>query len=166
MASSTTMFVFGFAVAWLCGVALGIAASRWWLRRVNARQRSMQKPWPIAYRRTLNSREQTVWNWLRESFPDHHVVIKLPVIRFTASLNTKSDHPWFKELRNVYCTFSVCTHDGHIVGCVDVPAFEGMSTRNQTFKRSLLSQLKSDIGYLIRSIFRMRGRCDLPSWGV
>ena len=47
---------------------------------------------------------------------------------------------WYKLLSGVYCTFTVCTPGGEVVGCVDVPGRAGLSRGNRQLKMTLLSQ--------------------------
>lgn len=69
-------------------------------------------------------------------------MVKLPVLRFTtpASKEKTGGTPRWQDLLNgVYCTFTVCTANGNVVGCVDVPGKRGLSRPNRELKESLLS---------------------------
>lgn len=59
--------------------------------------------------------------------------------RFTApKAGTDAAH-WYHMLNGVYCTFTVCSMEGEIIGCIDVPGPQGLSMGNQTLKHNLLS---------------------------
>lgn len=130
----------GSSVALVFGAGLGILLHMEWQRRVNLSKRRIPKQWPIAVRALVNSRERRVWRWLVRSFMDHHVMIKIPVTRFTLPMSLKQGEHWFELLSGVYCTLTVCTADGKVLGCVDVPGPRGLSLGNQTLKHTLLTQ--------------------------
>lgn len=73
-------------------------------------------------------------------FFDHHILLKLPVTRFTMPQSQDQGQHWYKLLIGVYCTFTVCTPSGQVVGCVDVPGRTGLSRANRQLKLTLLSQ--------------------------
>ena len=87
-----------------------------------------------------NSQERKVWRWLGRVFFDHHVMIKVPVTRFTMPRAKENSEHWYQLLSGVYCTFTVCRADGQVVGCVDVPGVNGISRGNMQLKMTLLSQ--------------------------
>jgi hypothetical protein len=67
-------------------------------------------------------------------------MVKVPVTRFTFPRAEESSAHWFQLLSGVYCTFTICAADGHVVGCIDVPTRSGLSRSNQKLKLGLLSQ--------------------------
>ena len=138
----------------LVGAALGAGAFFWW-QRVQAKA-SMRLPskWPLAARVLMTNEEHEVFKWLRTTFHDHLVMIKLPVLRFTVPVDKDKNGGgarWQELLNGVYCTFTVCTLNGHVVGCVDVPSKRGLNKTNRDLKESLLSDCR--IAYtLARSV--------------
>jgi hypothetical protein len=62
------------------------------------------------------------------------------VTRYTMPQVKEQGQHWFNLLSGVYCTFTVCTSDGTVIGCVDVPGPVRLSLSNQTLKHTLLSQ--------------------------
>lgn len=125
--------------------ALGYRA--WEVRRARQRRR-LPKHWPLSQRPLANSEEARVWHWLARAFYDHHVMIKLPMTRFTLPRDREQGMEWYKLLGSVYCTFTVCKSDGRVIGCVDVPGKVGIPRSTRSLKHSLLSQ------------------CGLPYWVV
>jgi hypothetical protein len=87
-----------------------------------------------------NSAECQVWRWMGRVFFDHHVMIKVPVTRFTLPRDKQNSAHWYQLLSGVYCTFTVCESDGHVVGCVDVLGPHGLPSSNVQLKLALLSQ--------------------------
>lgn len=128
------------AIAILASGVLGAVAYAWWFQRKERAKRRIPRRWPVAVRPMVNSRERRAWLWLVRSFLDIHVMVKLPVTRFTMPKSKEQGQHWFKLLSSVYCTFTVCTADGKVIGCIDVPGPMGLSLSNQTLKHTLLSQ--------------------------
>lgn len=139
---------------WLLAVLLPVAAvAGAWLQRVwsarSARaRRKLPEHWPLAIRSVVNSEEARVWHWLSRAFYDHHILIKLPVTRFTLPREKQESMDWYKLLGGVYCSFTICRADGRVVGCVDVPGSAGIPRSTRAVKQSLLNQ------------------CHLPYWVV
>ncbi len=141
----TVLFVGLFTL--VLGLAAGAGAYALWLKRETRLRLRMPNKWPLRSR-TLTSREEwEVWKWLRTTFPEHHVMIKIPVLRFT-TLRDQGESPEDKRgqreslltlLSGVYATFAVSTADGKVVGCVDVPSKRGFSKDARNVKESLLS---------------------------
>ena len=127
-------------LSFLIGLALGIGLFFWrseWQRR---RRNRIPKEWPLKLRPFVNNQERRVWSWLAKVMFDQQILVKLPVTRFTAPAVREEATHWYKLLNGVYCTFTVCTMDGKVLGCVDVPGPKGLSMSNQTLKHTLLSQ--------------------------
>jgi len=96
--------------------------------------------WPFTRRRIAGTAERELWQWLREVFPDHHVLIKVPVARFLTPSDPGEAGAWMRVLSGVYCTFAVCTEDGHVIGCVDLVGTAGLPRGNRLIKETLLAQ--------------------------
>jgi hypothetical protein len=107
------------------GLLLLLAAALCWhlYRRFRWRQASrpweQSSGWPVVARELLVPQEHVVWHWLRETFPGHHVMLKVPLARYTAPAPKAESRGWHKRLGGVYCSFTVCGADGTVIGCVD-----------------------------------------------
>jgi hypothetical protein len=134
-------------IASIVGTFAGTLGSLWWTRRLAKQRRRIPKHWPLDPRRMASSAECLVWHWLNRVFFDHHVMIKVPVTRFTIPSSKENSAHWYQLLSGVYCTFTVCASDGRVVGCVDVPGPNGISRSNRQLKLTLLSQC--GIGYSV-----------------
>ena len=146
----------------LLGAAMGVFLHWGWVRRGASNRLRLPARWLLNARALVNSEEQKVWTWLRAAFPDHSVMVKVPVMRFsipsTRDLPENNNQRWHQLLEGVYCTFSVCTLDGKVLGCVDVPGKRGLSRGQREMKEELL--LACGIGYTtVRST-------SLPSAGA
>ncbi|MBC7609653.1 MAG: DUF2726 domain-containing protein [Polaromonas sp.] len=136
----STWLVIGLGL--LAGVLLGVGMLAWWLHKKSTEELPLPDKWPLLARGIITTEEYEVLNWLRLTFNDHLVMVKLPVLRFTIPVNRAKNgggHQWQKLLNGVYCTFTVCTPSGSVVGCVDVPPKRGLPKGNRELKESLLS---------------------------
>ena len=129
-------------------LALGAWGHHVWAERSAKRRRRIPKHWPLTARPLANTEETRVWHWLARTFYDHHVMVKLPVTRFTLPRDPDQGKAWYTLLGSVYCTFTICRSDGRVIGCVDVPGRGGISRTVRQIKHSLLTQ------------------CGLPYWIV
>ena len=142
MNTSTFLFL---CLGLVAGAALGVGFYMGWLKRqANAKMR-LPARWPLTSRVLMTNEEYAVFTWLLAAFHDHMVMVKLPVLRFTVPV-TKDENGggirWQELLGGVYCTFTVSTSNGNVVGCVDVPGKRGLNKSNRQFKESLLSDCR------------------------
>lgn len=131
----------GAAVIFLVGALAGLLAQLGWMRHARKARRRIPRHWPVDPRPLVNSQEKKVWHWLVRTFPDHQVMVKIPITRFTIPQATGDSALLYDLLNKVYCTFSVCSPGGQVVGCVDVRVrTKTISRSNQLLKLGLLSQ--------------------------
>lgn len=137
----TTLMTAGLGVA--LGALAGVLLYAWWLRRqAGVELRSVGK-WPLAPRGLVTTHEHEVWTWLRRTFHEHVVLVKVPVQRFTTPRDREKGKGYSKQLlellNGVYTTFTVSTTDGKVVGCVDVPGKRGLRQDDFELKEALLA---------------------------
>jgi hypothetical protein len=126
---------------------LGAILHAGWHRKNEQSKRRIPRKWPLTSRALVNSKERHVWRWLIRTFHDHQVLVKVPVTRFTMLQDKGESQPQFQILNGVYCTFTICSNLGRVIGCVDVPSHLGFSLSNQSLKQRLLSQC--ELHYLV-----------------
>ena len=141
----TTVTLLSMVLGLLAGVVTGAPLYALWLRRKASVSIRLPRQWPLVARVIITNQEHEVMRWLRDTFHDHLIMVKLPVLRFTAPL--EKDKPgrsnrWEELLSGVYCTFTVCTPSGNVVGCVDVPGKRGLGKAHRELKESLLSDCR------------------------
>lgn len=107
------------AVVVLGMVAAGVLIRRWRLRQTALRNLRAPSQWPIMTRELVTPDEQVLWQWLCREFAGYPVMIKLPLLRYIALTTPADSAVWHKRLSSVYCTFTVCSSDGTVIGCVD-----------------------------------------------
>jgi hypothetical protein len=135
------------ALGWLAGAAGFVIFYLAWRRNGQQRKTPRQLPaqWPLSPRQVANSTERKIWRWLQEAFPDHHIIIKLPITRFTAPDKSDDASDLFDLLNTAYCTFTLCDARGLVIGCIDLVGPHGLSQSNRRIKETLLAQC--GIGY-------------------
>ncbi|MDB5744947.1 MAG: hypothetical protein JWR68_3262 [Polaromonas sp.] len=156
----------------LVGLMLGAWVSAWRAQRKASAKLSVPERWPLRPRRIVNGNEKEVWASLCASFHDHVVLVKVPVLRYTRlhdiekfSVNAKAMAQAHAEnerlqdlLAGLYTTFTVCTADGKVMGCVDVSG-STLTKANRELKEALL--LECDIAYTVVSAFNIPDASDL-----
>jgi hypothetical protein len=133
------------ALGLLVGALLGVLLYAAWLRNKTSASLRLPDKWPLTARVMVTNQEHEVLAWLRATFHDHLVMVKLPVLRFMAPTDKEKNgggSRWQEILGGVYCTFTVCTTDGNVVGCVDVLGKRGMNKASRDLKNSLLSDCR------------------------
>lgn len=134
------VFVLALTATAVSGLATGAACHHGWLKRAARKKRHIPAQWHLQARPLLLGSEQEVWHWLQRAFFDHHVLVKIPVIRFVSPRNEAEGQRSFELLKSVYCTFAVCAADGTVIGCLDVPGPQGLRASNRDLKRKLFDE--------------------------
>jgi hypothetical protein len=91
-------------VAAMAGAAVGALLCKWMTGRSAQKRKRIPKRWPLSARVPANTEERKAWRWLTQSFPDHYVMIKFPVTRFTLPRKRENGMHWHELLSSVYCT--------------------------------------------------------------
>ena len=141
---NTSAFLF-LCLGLLAGAALGVGFYVWYLKRQASAKMHLPSKWPLMSRVLMTNEEYEVFKWLAGAFHDHLVMVKLPVLRFTVPVSKDKNGGgarWQELLGGVHCTFTVCTSNGNVVGCVDVPGKRGLNKSNRQLKETLLSDCR------------------------
>lgn len=161
---------------------VGMLSGAWlWAVWQGRRKVSNKLAWPLPGLLPLRGRpifsrhEQEVWHLLRGVFHDHAVMVKVPILRFTQLLgppiHKSASHAqsqnekrfnrdqWLNMLGGLYATFTICTLDGKVVGCVDVLGKQDGNKASRELKEALL--LDCGIAYIAMSAFNVPGASTL-----
>lgn len=122
------------------GLVLGLGLFAAYARHREHQRKRIPREWPLKDRPLVNNRERLVWVWLLKVMFDQQVLVKLPITRFTAPLMQNNAPHWYQLLNGLYCTFTICSLDGRVIGCIDVPGPQGLSISHQALKHKLLTQ--------------------------
>ena len=139
---STFLFL---CVGLLAGAVLGAVSYRLYQAQQANAKMHLPARWPLTSRVLVTNEEHEVLKWLVGVFHDHLVMVKLPVLRFTVPVSKDENGGgarWQELLSGVYCTLTVCTSNGNVVGCVDVPGKRGLNKSNRQLKETLLSDCR------------------------
>ena len=99
-------------------------------------------------RRILTGTEREIWRWLQAVFPNHHIMVKMPMTRFTLPGTPDKRMETFSCLSNLYCSFTICTKRARVIGCIDIAGGRTtLSGSNQELKQAILSQC--DMAYWV-----------------
>jgi hypothetical protein len=79
--------------------------------------------------------DRSVWLWLQEVFPEHEVLVKVPVVRFLSG--NSNDLKMLIRIKDIYCSFTVCSSKGKVIGCIDVPGPQGLKASRYELKKKL-----------------------------
>lgn len=115
----------------LAGTGLGAMCYRIWAARSARNQRRIPEQWQLWARPLFTSKEREVWHWLKRVFFDHHVMVKMPVIRFLLPRSATHGQHSHELLKGVDCSFTICASDGTVIGCLDVPGSTGLKASNR-----------------------------------
>ncbi|HYW58299.1 MAG TPA: DUF2726 domain-containing protein [Polaromonas sp.] len=128
------------ALAAASGMAVGVLGFRSWAARAARKKKRLPDKWQLQARPLLTDTEHEVWHWLKSAFFDHHVLVKIPVIRFMAPRTEAVRIQTHVLLSGVYCTFTVCAADGTAIGCIDLPGPRGLKASNRNLKQKLFAE--------------------------
>lgn len=122
------------------GALIGAGLYHVWRERAAHKKRRIPPRWFLSPRPVISHVEQEVWHWLRRAFFEYHVLVKIPVTRFMAPRTVVEGQQSHELLSGIHCTFTVCSADGTVIGCVDVPGRQGLKTSNQHMKQKLFGE--------------------------
>jgi hypothetical protein len=106
------------AVALLCAGAVWV----WVDRRKRAKPLALPSEWALGPRPVFNTDERRMYRQLREAFPDHVVLCKLPLIRFCHPDDPNELRYWYELLGSLYVSFAVCSENGRVLAAIDIDA--------------------------------------------
>lgn len=140
MASYPFWHILVFGIVAAAGMLVGAVLHATLQRRLARRRRRIPKQWPLSPRLLASTQERYLWRWMSRAFHDHHVMVKLPVTRFTLPRSRDQGLHWYQLLSGLYCTFTIVDAAGRVWGCLDPSKRTGSRRQNQLLKKSLLNQ--------------------------
>ena len=123
----------------LLGLApFAIALGYFMYRRGQARKQANETQFPdhfeLRQRPLFSAVDRSVWIWLKQVFPEYEVLIKVPVVRFLSG--TSGDLETLVQIKDIYCSFTLCSPSGRVIGCIDVPGVKGLKASRRDFKKN------------------------------
>jgi|APTNR8051073442_1049403.scaffolds.fasta_scaffold59052_1 hypothetical protein len=120
------------------GLLIAAAGVAWRRRRQQARM-ALPADWPLTARPVFSAEERRVYRQLREAFPHHVVLAKLPLIRFCQADDPDQVRHWFRLLGNAQVAFAVCSASGRVLVALDIDVERGGARRALQIKQSVLA---------------------------
>lgn len=116
-----------------------LMASTWViLRRRPKRSLPLPAEWPLTPRPVFSTEERRVNRLLREAFPHHIVLSKLPLVRFCQPIEGGDMRYWYQLLGGTSVNFAVCSPNGRVLAALDLDIERGNSRRVLQIKQSVL----------------------------
>jgi hypothetical protein len=148
-------------LAGLSMVCLLSALGLWWWRRQYPKKQALPDEWELNPRPVFNSDERRVYRHLRDALPQHIVLSKLPLVRFSQAADPKQVRYWYELLGGSNVAFAVCSTNGRVLLAIDIEG-EGMtSRRSMQIKHAALAACK--VRYLRCSADRLPSVPELRS---
>jgi hypothetical protein len=122
------------------GIALGVLGHRIWLADQGRKKRRPPAKWHLQARPLLSDAECEVWHWLQRAFFEYDVLVKVQMIRFMAPRSTTEGRHAHDLLKDLYCTFTICSVEGTVIGCVDLPGPKGLKASIRDLKQTLFGE--------------------------
>ncbi len=103
-------------LVWLAWQLLDILR-QWFTRK---RRHRIPEIWPLGRRPVLNARERHVFAVMRQAFPQHEILVKLPLTRFTQLRDTSNAAFWYELLTPLTVTFTLCDANTQVFAVLDM----------------------------------------------
>jgi hypothetical protein len=105
----------------LASLAAGLAV---WLRMTRRPAPSGPPPlpteWDLLPRPVFSADERRLYRQLREAFPHHMVLAKLPLVRFCQPAAPQQVRYWYELLGAIHVGFAVCSANGRVLAAIDL----------------------------------------------
>lgn len=88
--------------------------------RGRAKPKRIPHTWPLNKRAVLNAQERHVYALMKQAFPGHEILVKLPLTRFTQLRDTKEAVFWYELLSPLTVTFTLCDANTQVFAVIDM----------------------------------------------
>ena len=106
---------------------------------------SLPARWSISPRPVFNASERRLYRQLRDAFPQHVVMPKLPLVRLCQPDDRAKVEYWYSLLGSTHATFTICSASGKALLAIDLESRRARSKRNLEIKEAVLNACQ--IGY-------------------
>lgn len=120
------------------GIALGGLTAWVWM---STRKKAHPVPsiWAIKSRPVFNTAERRLYRQLKDAFPQHVVMPKLPLVRLCQPDDREKVEYWYELLGSTHATFTICSSNGKAVLAIDLESPRARSKRNLEVKEAVLN---------------------------
>ena len=117
----------------LLGMALCLA-----LTRKKRSAEPLPREWRLMLRPVFTANERRMYQQLREAFPEHVILCKLPLTRFTQASEPERVKYWHSLIGALHVTFAICNANGRVIAALDIEGPKGGSRRATRIKTGVL----------------------------
>lgn len=153
------------ALPWIIALAVLVVAAAamaaWVTRARPADATPLPAQWAIGPRTVFTVDERRAYRTLRDAFPQHVVLAKLPLVRFCQPQDADEMHYWFELLGSIHVSFAVCTTQGRVLAAVDLEGERPPSRRSLQIKQNVLGACR--IRYLRCAIDQLPSTAELQT---
>ncbi len=116
-------------------VSVAYWSYRSWVADRKKQENRLPLHWNLRQRPLFSDVDRAVWLWLKQVFPEYEILVKVPVVRFLSG--SSDDLKAMIQIKDVYCSFTVCSPKGWVMGCIDVPGPQGLKASRRDLKTKL-----------------------------
>ncbi len=122
-------------LAAVMGIFVGVVGYRGWLQIGARKAQTLPEHTDPKLKPLFNELDQAAWLWLHQVFPEHKILLKIPLLRFLSggSVDVQS----LVQIKGLYCTFTVCSTQGRVLGCIDVAGVKAIPKSQRDLKKRL-----------------------------
>ena len=102
------------------------------------RSKALPREWHLTLRPVFTAQERRMFAQLVEAFPQHAVLVKLPLTRFTQPSEPARVKYWHDLIASLHVTFAICTPGGRVIAAIDIEGPRGGSRRASAIKAGVL----------------------------
>jgi Protein of unknown function (DUF2726) len=118
------------------------AGALWLWRKRHTKKLALPQEWELNPRPVFNSDERRVYRHLRDALPQHVVLSKLPLVRFSQASDPRQVRYWYELLGNISVAFAVCSPNGRVLLAIDLEGEGTTSRRSMQIKHAALAACK------------------------
>lgn len=137
-----------FFLAAMLGIFVGIVGYRGYLDFSTRQAQKLPDHAAPKLKSLFNELDQAAWLWLQQVFPEHKILLKIPLLRFLSGGSV--DLQSLVQFKGIYCTFTVCSAQGRVVGCIDVAGARPIHVNRRDFKKKLFE--KFGLAYTVLAV--------------
>ncbi|MDO9315781.1 MAG: DUF2726 domain-containing protein [Burkholderiaceae bacterium] len=126
-------------------IAIGVAGAvlgglvAWAWRSPRDPVQPLPTSWAISPRPVFNASERRLYRQLKDAFPQHVVMPKLPLVRLCQPDDRNQVDYWYDLLGSTHATFTICSSNGKALLAIDLESRRARPKRNLEIKEAVLN---------------------------
>lgn len=126
-------------------IAIGVAGAvlgglvAWAWRSPRDPTQPLPSLWTISPRPVFNASERRLYRQLKDAFPQHVVMPKLPLVRLCQPDDRNRVDYWYGLLGSTHATFTICSPSGKALLAIDLEGRRARPKRNLEIKEAVLN---------------------------